>query len=118
MAPILLAYVVFVCSRVVHYHDGLPVVDVFMYAVGCGEADMLVLVDHFNRPVECGAQTVGSIASALGKTNVCRVMLGVGIVVSRTFLVAFVGFGRDGAFVLCEGNTFVKEQVVTIVQAP
>ncbi len=69
MVPILLTDVVSVCSRVVRYHDGLLVVDVFMYAVVCGETDVLVLVDLFNRPVECGAQTVGGIASTLLKKN-------------------------------------------------
>ena len=32
------------------------IVDVLMYAVVCGKADMLVLVDLFNRPIECRAQ--------------------------------------------------------------
>jgi hypothetical protein len=45
LAPILLADVVSVGSRVVSYHDGLLVVDVLMYAGVCGKADMLVLVD-------------------------------------------------------------------------
>ncbi len=45
LAPILLADVVSVCSRVVHYHDGLFVVDVIMYSVVCGKSGMLVLVD-------------------------------------------------------------------------
>ena len=93
MAPILLADVVSVGSRVVRYHDGLFVVDVLMYAVVCGKADMLVLVDLFNCPVECGAQTISGIASTLGKTNACCASLGVGSVDSHTFLVAFVGFG-------------------------
>ncbi len=66
---ILLADVVSVGSRVVRYHDGLIVAAVLMYSVVCVEADMLVLVDLFNCPVECGAQTVGGIASTLGKTN-------------------------------------------------
>ena len=90
---ILLADVVSVGSRVVCYHDGLFIAAVFMYSVVCGEADMLVLVDLFNCPVECGAQTVGGIASTLGKTNACCAPLGVGSVDSQTFLVAFVGFG-------------------------
>ncbi len=64
-----------------------------MYSVVCGEADMLVLVDLFNCPVECGAQTIGGIASTLGKTYACCASLGVGRVDSHTFLVAFVGFG-------------------------
>ncbi len=88
-----------------------------MYAVGCGKADMLVLVDLFNRPVECRAQTVCGIASMLGKTNVCRDMPGVGSVDSHTFLVAFV-FGNDGTFVLCKGNAVVEEQAIAIAQAP
>ena len=58
-------------SRVVCYHDGLLVAAVLMYSVVCGKADMLVLVDLFNRPVECRAQTVGSVAALLGKTNAC-----------------------------------------------
>ncbi len=68
LAPILLADVVSVCSRVVRYHDVLLVVDVFVYTVVCSKADMLVLVDLFNRPVESGAQTVGGIASMLNKS--------------------------------------------------
>ncbi len=88
-----------------------------MYAVGCGKADMLVLVYLFNRPVECAAQTVGGIASTLGKTNVCCATLGVGSVDSHTFLVAFVFFCHDGMFVLCKGNAVAEEQVVAIVQA-
>ena len=93
MAPILLADVVSVGSRVVRYHDGLFVVDVLMYAVVCGKADMLVLVDLLNCPVECGAKTVGGVAATLGKTNACCALFGVGIVDSQTFLVAVVGFG-------------------------
>jgi hypothetical protein len=89
-----------------------------MYSVVCGEADMLVLVDLFNCPVECGAQTVCDIASTLGKTNACCATLGVDSVDSHTFLVAFVGFGQAGPFVLCEGDAVVEEQVVAIVQAP
>ena len=54
----------------------------------------------------------------MGKTNVCGATLGVGSVDSHMFLVAFVGFGHDGTFVLCEGNAVVKEQVVAIAQAP
>ncbi len=69
-----------VSSRVIRYHDGLLIVDVMMYFVVCGEADMLVLVDLFNRPVECGAQTVGGIAVTLGKTNACCATLAVGSV--------------------------------------
>ena len=68
-ASILLADVVSVGSRVVCYHDRLLVATVLMYSVVCGNADMLVLVDHFNRPVEWEAQTVGGIASTLGETN-------------------------------------------------
>ncbi len=89
-----------------------------MYFVVCGEADMLVLVDLFNRPVECGAQTVGGIATMLGKTNACCAMFGVGSVDSHTFLVAVVGFGQAGPFVLCEGNAVIKEQVEVIAQLP
>ena len=118
MVPILLTDVVSVCPRVVRYHDGLLLVDVFMYTVGCGKADMLVLVDLFNRPVECGAQTVGGIASTLGKTTVCRATLGVGSVDNHTFLVAFVGFGHDGTFVLCNDNAVAEEHVIDIAQAP
>jgi hypothetical protein len=32
-------------SRVVRYHNGLLIVEVLMYFLVCGEADMLVLVD-------------------------------------------------------------------------
>ena len=80
MAPVLLADVVSIGSRVVRYHEGLPVVDVLMYAVVCGKADMLVLVDLFNHPVECGAQTAGGVAATLGKTNACCALFGVGII--------------------------------------
>ena len=110
--PILLADVVSIGSRVIRYHAGLPVVDVLMYAVMCGEADMLVLVDLFNCLVECEAQTVGGIAATLGKTNVCCASFGVGIIDSQTFLVAVVGFGQAGPFVLCKGNAVVEEQVL------
>ena len=103
---ILLADAVSVSPRVVSYHDGV-----------CGEADMLVLVNLFNRAVECRAQTVGSIASTLGKTNAWCATLGVGSVDSHTFLVGFVGFGQAGSFVLCEVDAVVKEQVVAIAQA-
>ena len=85
-----------------------------MYSVACGEADMLVLVDLFNRPVECRAQTVGGITSTLGKTNACCATFVVGIVDCLTFPVAVVSFGQAGPFVLCEGNAVVEEQVVTI----
>ena len=112
--PILFADVVSVGSRVVRYHDGLPVVDVLMYNVVCGEADMLVLVDLFNRPVECRAQTVGGIASMLGKTNACCATFVVGIVDSHTFLVAVICFGQAGPLILCEGYAVVEEQVVPI----
>jgi len=88
-----------------------------MYTAVCGKADMLVFIDLFNCPVECGAQTVGNIASTLGKTNACRATLGVGSIDSHTFLVVFVGFGQAGSFVLCEGNAVVEEQVVPITQA-
>ena len=110
--PILLADVVSVCSRVVRYHDGLLVATVLMYSVVCVEADMFVLVDLFNRPVECGSQAVDGIASTLVKTNACCATLGVGSV-----LVAFVGFGQAGPLILCEGNAVVEEHVVAIVQA-
>ncbi len=89
-----------------------------MYLVVCGKADMLVLVDLFNHPVECGAQTVGRIAATLGKTNACCATLDVGSVDCHTFLVAVVGFSQAGPFVLCEGNTVVEEQVVAIAQLP
>ncbi len=85
-----------------------------MYSVVCGEADMLVLVDLFNRPVECRAQTVCDITSTLGKTNACCAAFVVGIVDCHTFPVAVVGFGQAGPFVLYEGNAVVDEQVVTI----
>jgi hypothetical protein len=68
---------------------------------------MLVLVNLFNCAVECRAQTVGSIASLLDKTNACCSTLGVGSVDSHTFLVGFVGFGQAGLFVLCEGDAVV-----------
>jgi hypothetical protein len=93
-------------------------VDVLMYAVVCGKADMLALVDLFNRPVEWRAQTVRSIAATLGKTNACCASVGVVIIDSHTFLVAVVGFGQAGPFVLCQDNAFIKEQVVAIAQAP
>ena len=114
--PILLADVVSVGSRVVRYHDGLPVVDVLMYNVVCGEADMLVLVDLFNRLVECRAQTVGGVAATLGKINAFCALFDVGIIDCQTFLVAVVGFGQAGPFVLCEGNAVVEEQVVAFAQ--
>ena len=111
---ILLADVVSVGSRVVCYHDGLLVAAVLMYSIVCGEADMLVLVDLFNCLVECRAQTVGGITSTLGKINACCATFVVGIVDSHTYLVAVVGFGQAGPFILCEGNAVVEEQVVTI----
>ena len=80
-----------------------------------GEADMLILVDLFNRAVECGAQTVGGIAATLGITNACCAMFGVSIVDCHTLLVAVVGFGQDGSFVLCAGNAVVEEQVVSFL---
>ncbi len=89
-----------------------------MYFVVCGKADMLILVDLFNRPVERGAQTVGRIAATLGKANACCATLGVGSVDCHTVLVAVVGFGQAGPFVLCEGNAVVEEQVVAIAQLP
>ena len=110
--PILLADVVSIRSRVVRYHDGLIVVDVLMYAVVCGKAGMLIFVDLFNCPVKCGAQTVGGVAATLGKTNVSCASFGVGIVDSHTFLVAGVGFGQAGPFVLCKGNAVVEEQII------
>jgi hypothetical protein len=79
-----------------------------MYAVVCGKADMLALVNLFNCPVECGAQTVGGIVATLGKTNACCAMFGVGIVDSHTYLVTVVGFGQAGPFVLCEDNTVAE----------
>ncbi len=88
-----------------------------MYFVVCGKADKLVLVDLFNCPVECGAQTVGCIAATLGKTNAFCATLDVGSVDCHTFLVAVVGFGQAGLFVLCEGNAVVKEQVNAIAQS-
>ncbi len=116
-ASILLADLVSVGSRVVRYHNGLLIVDVLMYFVVCGEADMLVLVNLFNRLVECGAQTVGPIAAMLGNTNAFCATLGVGSVDCHKFLVAVVGFGQAGLFVLCKGNAVVKEQVVAIAQS-
>ncbi len=116
-ALILLADVVSIGSEVVRYHDGLLIAAVLMYFVVCVEADMFVLFDLFNPPVECGAQVVGGIASMLGKTNACWATLGVDSIDSHTFLVAFIGFGRAGPLVLCEGNAVVEEQVVAIVQA-
>ena len=75
---------------------------------------VIVLVELFNCPVECRAQTVGGIASTLGKTNACCAAFVVGIVDCHTFPVAVVGFDQAGPFILCEGNAVVKEQVVTI----
>ncbi len=89
-----------------------------MYFVVCGKADMLVLVDLFNRWVECRVQSVGCIAATLGKTNACCATLGVGSVDCHTFLFAVVGFGQAGPFVLCKGNAVVEEQVVAIAQSP
>ncbi len=89
-----------------------------MYIVVCGKADMLDLVHLFNRPVECGAQTVGHVAATLGKTNACCAMLDVGSVDCHTFLVAVIGFGQAGPFVLCEGNAVLEGQVVAIAQSP
>ncbi len=117
-ALILLADVVSVGSRVVRYHNGLLIVDVIMYFVVCGKADMFVLVDLFNRPVECGAKTVGRIAATIGKTNACCATLNVGSVDCHTSLVAVVGFSQAGPFVLCKGNAVVEEQVVASAQSP
>ena len=72
----------------------------------------MCLVNLFNRPVECGAQTVGGIAATLGITNACCAAFGVSIVDCHTLLVAVVCFGQDGTFVLWAGNAVVKEQVV------
>ncbi len=105
-------------SRVVRYHNGLLIVDVMMYFVVCGEVDMLVLVDLFNRLVECGAKTVGRIAATLDKNNACCAKFAVGSVDCHTFLVAVVGFGQAGPFFLCMGNAVVEEQVVAIAQLP
>ena len=88
---ILLNDVVSVGPRVICYHDGLLVVDVLMYAVVFGKADMLIFVDLFNPPVECGAQTVGGIAATLGITNACCAAFGVSIVDCQTLLVPVVG---------------------------
>jgi hypothetical protein len=115
-ALILLADVVSVGSRVIRYHDGLLVAAVLMYAVVCVKANMLVFVNLFNRAVECRAQTVGGIASTLGKTNACCATLGVGSIDSHTFPVAFVGFGQASPLILCKGNAVVEEQVVAIAQ--
>ncbi len=90
-------------SRVVSRHDGV-----------CGEADMFVLVELFNRPVECRAQTVGGIASTLGETNSCCATFVVCIIDSHTFLIVVIGFGQAGPFVFCLGDAVVKEQVVAI----
>ncbi len=79
---------------------------------------MLVLVDLFNPLVECGAQTVGHIAVTLSKTNACCATIDVGSVDCHMFLVAVVGVGQAGPFVLCEGNAVVEEQVVAIAQSP
>jgi len=73
----------------------------------CGEVDMLVLVNLLHCAVECRAQTVGSIASTLGKINACCATLGVGSVDSHSFFVGFVGFGQAGSFVLCKGDAVV-----------
>jgi hypothetical protein len=117
-ASILLADVVSVGSRVIRYHNGLLIVDVMMYFVVCGEADMLVLVDLFNPLVECRAKTVGRIVATLGKTNACCATLDVGSVDCHTFLVAVAGFGQAAPFILCEGNAVVEEQAIAIAQSP
>ena len=64
-ASILLTAVVSVSSTVVCYHDGLLIAAVLMYSVVCGEADMLVLVDLFNCPVECGALTAYQLSPVM-----------------------------------------------------
>ena len=94
------------------------IVGVLMYFVGCGESYMLVLVDFFKHPIECGAQTVHGVASLLGKPNAWCATLGVGCVDCRMFFVAGVVFGQAGPFVLCKGNAVVEEQVITIAQSP
>ena len=109
---IYLADVVSVGPRVVWYHDGLLVIDVLMYAVVFGEADILILVYLFKCPVECGAQTVGSIVATLGITNACCSAFVVSIVDCHTLLVAVVGIGQDGTFVLCAGNVVIKQVVL------
>jgi hypothetical protein len=70
---------------------------------------MLVLVDLFKHPIECGAQTVCGIASPLGKPNAWCATLGVGCVDCRTYLLLVLFFGQAGPFVLCEGNAVGKE---------
>ncbi len=105
-------------SRVVRYHDGLLNVGVLMYFVVCGKADMLVLVDFFNCPIECGSQAVGGIAATLGNANAWCATLGVGSVDCQMFLIVGVIFGQAGPFVLCKDNAVVEEQVVTITQLP
>jgi hypothetical protein len=115
---VLLADVVSIGSGVVCYHDRLLVVGVLMYFVGCGESYMLVLVDLFKHPIECGAQTVCGVKFPLGKPNAWCATLGVGCVNCHTFFVAGVIFGQAGPFVLCEGNAVVEEQVVNIAQSP
>ncbi len=104
-----------VVVRVICYHDVLLNVCVLMYLVVCGKTDVLVLVDFLYRPIECFAQTVGSIASTLGKTNGCCATLDAGSINCQTFLIAVVVFGQDRKFVICAGNAVVKEQFVTIV---
>jgi hypothetical protein len=70
---------------------------------------MLVLVDFFKHPIECGAQTVCGVASLLGKPSAWCATLGVGCVDCHTFFVAGVVFDQAGPFILCEGNAVVKE---------
>ncbi len=89
-----------------------------MYFVGCGKSYMLVLVDLFKHPIECGAQTVFGVASLFGKPNAWCATLGVGCVHCRTFFFAGVVFGQASPFVLCKGNDVVEKQVVTFVQLP
>jgi hypothetical protein len=96
-------------SGVIGYHDRLLVVGVLMYFVGCGKSYLLVLVDLFKHPIECGAQTVCSIAPPLGKPKAWCATLGVGCVDCGTFFVTGVIFGQVGPFVLCEGNAVVEE---------
>ncbi len=79
---------------------------------------MLVLVDLFKHPIECGAQIVCGVANLLGKPNAWCATLGVGCVDCCTLFFAGVVFGQAGPFILCEGNAVVEEQVITIAQLP
>ncbi len=78
-----------------------------MYAVVCGEADMLVLVNLFNGAVECRAQIVGRIASTLGKTNVLVSRLVWAVLISIRILLVSSALAK----------LVVKEQVVAIACA-